>query len=665
MEIPLLNDIAVIFALAMLVIYFFNKIKIPSIIGFLLTGIIAGPYALALVKDSHAVETMAEIGIVFLLFSIGMEFSVESLIRIRKTVFLGGTVQVLLSVVFGFLISYFLGYGFGKSVFIGYLISLSSTAIVIKLIQDKGEIDSPHGKTILGILIFQDIIAIPMMLTIPMLSGNASANSEPAYILIGKIAGILLLIFIASKYIIPKLLYQIVKTRINELFLITIGGICIGTAILTSSLGLSLALGAFIAGLIISESEYSHQAASHIIPFKDIFTSFFFVSVGMLLNVSFFFNNLPIVLLLTIMVVTLKVLAAVPAALLSGYPFRSAVLSAAAISQVGEFSFVLSKVGVENKLLNDHNYQLFLAVSILTMTVTPFIINLSPKISSIITKLKLAKVDEAAIVTNSGLSDHIVIIGFGINGQNLARVAAQAQIPYVILESNAKTVKKYKELGQPIHFGDATHEMILDHINIRKARVVVIAISDPAATRKTVSLIRNIDPTLTIIVRSRYLQEVHSLHELGADEVIAEEFETSIEIFSRVLSKYLVAKDEIEDFIHKIREERYAMERSISQKSRTTTLQEAVSYIHDVEIVTFKLSKNSPIKNQTIIDIDLRKKYNVTILAIQRNNELISNPDSGLELQVNDRIVLMGNIVDINQVEDVFKGKSDKKQIKG
>lgn len=658
MQIPLLNDIAVIFILAIFVIYVFNKIHIPSIIGFLLTGVIAGPYALGLVKATHEVDIMAEIGIVLLLFSIGMEFSIENLMKIRRTVFLGGTIQVLLSVILAYTFSNLIGLGLGQSVFIGYLISLSSTAIVIKLIQDKGEIDSPHGRTIIAMLIFQDIVAIPMMLSIPWLAGNNSQTGEPIYILIGKIIGILLLILLASKYIIPKLLYQIVKTRINELFLITIGGICIGTAILTSSLGLSLALGAFIAGLIISESEYSHQALSHILPFKDIFTSFFFVSVGMLVNLSFFFHNFIPILLLTCVVIILKVIAGIPAATISGYPLRSAVLSSVAISQVGEFSFVLSKVGLENHLLNNHQYQMFLAISVLTMSLTPFMINLFPKISSLIVKLKLGELIQQDKSQDKALTDHIVIIGFGLNGQNLARVAQEAQIPYVILESNAQTVKKYGEMGEPIYFGDATYELILNHINIRKARVVVIAISDPAATRKTVSLIRSLDPTLSIIVRSRYMQEFQSLYNLGATEVISEEFESSIEIFSRVLSKYLVSKNDIEDFINKIRDERYSMVRKMSKTSKTANLHEAVSYIHDIEITTLRLYKDSSFINQSLIEIDLRKKYNVSILAVQRNNQIISNPDSSFKLLSEDRIVLLGEISDINKVEDAFKGNN-------
>ncbi|MFN8576169.1 MAG: cation:proton antiporter [Candidatus Sericytochromatia bacterium] len=656
MEIPLLNDIAIIFALSMIVIYFFNLLKIPSIIGFLLTGIIAGPYALELIKNSHDVEVLAEIGIVFLLFSIGVEFSIDNLLKIRRTVFLGGTVQVTLSILFSVIISIFFKISIPKSIFIGYLISLSSTAIVIKLMQDKGDIDTPHGKNILGILIFQDIVAIPMMLTIPLIAGNADKSGEPIYYLIGKIIGILAIIFIASKYIIPKLLYQVVNTRINELFLITIGAICISTAILTSSLGLSLALGAFIAGLIISESEYSHQALSYIMPFKDIFTSFFFVSVGMLLNIEFVFNNIIPILGFTFLVIILKTFSAIPAALLSGYPLNTGILSAMALSQVGEFSFVLSKVGIENKLFDDYSYQLFLGVSVISMTLTPFIINLSPKVSEFIRKFTKIKVAEI-FLESKNLKDHIVIIGYGLNGQNLSKVAAKSQIPYIILEANANTVKRYKSLGEPIYYGDATHEIILEHLNIREAKVVVIAISDPIATRKIVNLIRSLDSSLTIIVRTRYLKEISCLYDLGANEVIAEELESSIEIFSRVLTKYLVSRDEIESFINKIREEKYSMQRTLSKKSKTTTLKETISYIPDLEISTFKVSKNSVLKNKTIIELDFRKKYNVTILAIQRKEEVFSNPESNFELLEYDKVVLMGKIVDINNTETLFNNK--------
>lgn len=659
MQIPFLTDISVIFCISIFVIFIFNKIKIPSIIGFLLTGALASPYGLGLVNSVHEVEVLAEVGIVLLLFTIGMEFSLESLIQIRKSVLLGGGLQVFLSIVLGFLISNFLDFTITQSIFIGFLISLSSTAIVLTLIQKKGDVDTPHGKTILGILIFQDIIAIPMMLITPMLAGKTASSGDNAYILLFKIIFIIFFVIISYKYLIPKLLEQIVKTRINELFLITIAGICFGVAVITSNMGLSLALGAFIAGLIISESEYSHQALGHVLPFKEIFTSFFFVSIGMLLDINFFVSNIIVILLLTISALVIKFIAGFIAAASLGYSLRIMVLVGVGISQIGEFSFILSKVGLSNNLLSLHIYQMFLSVSILTMAITPLLISFSPKLADIILLIPFfSKIKNGSyqieIEKNTALSNHIVIIGFGLNGQNLSKVAKKANIKYSILEMNPSTVKFYKSLGEPIHYGDATQEIVLNQLNIKMARVVVLAISDASATRKIVDLIRRIDKSIYTIVRTRYLKEMEYLYKIGADEVITEEFETSIEIFSRVLSKYLVPKDEIEDFINVSREEKYHMVRSIPKKTGTSTLKNIELHLSDVEIVSLKLKDKSTIANKSLGELDFRKKYGVTILAIRRNDETISSPDVNLLLRSNDILILVGEIDKINKVEHLF-----------
>ncbi|MFN4149561.1 MAG: cation:proton antiporter, partial [Candidatus Sericytochromatia bacterium] len=425
MEIPILNDIATICALSVLIIFIFNKMKIPSIIGFLLVGTVAGPYGLGLISKVHDVEVMAEIGIVLLLFTIGIEFSLKSLFEIKRSVLVGGSFQVFFTIIVGSLFSYLFGIPLNKAIFIGFLISLSSTAIVLKILQDKAQIDSPHGRNILAILIFQDIIAIPMMLLAPFLSGQVSDGFQTFYTLILKIIFIAFFVFILTKFVVPKLFYQIVKTKVSELFLISIIGLCIGIALLTSSMGLSLALGAFIAGLIISESEYSHQALGNILPFKDMFTSLFFVSIGMLLDIRFFTENILFVSLLVVISLIIKSIIGIFSSLILGYGLRSSILVGFAISQIGEFSFVLSKVGITYNLIDNYIYQLFLSVSIFTMAVTPFIIQKSSKISDLVLKLSLPiKIKNGIIENNfdkaSELKDHIIIVGFGLNGQNLA-----------------------------------------------------------------------------------------------------------------------------------------------------------------------------------------------------------------------------------------------------
>lgn len=659
MEIPILNDIATICALSILIIFIFNKLKIPSIIGFLLVGTVAGPYGLGLISKVHDVELMAEIGIVLLLFTIGIEFSLKSLFEIKKAVLLGGSFQVFLTILSGTVLSYFFGLPFNKAIFVGFLISLSSTAIVLKVLQDKAEVDSPHGKNILAILIFQDIIAIPMMLITPFLSGQIENGFATLYTLVLKMIFIAILVFILIKYVVPQMFYHIVKTKVSELFLISVIGLCIGIALLTSSMGLSLALGAFIAGLIISESEYSHQALGNILPFKDMFTSLFFVSIGMLLDISFFTQNFLLVSALVLISLIVKTIVGIFSSLILGYSLRSAILVGFAISQIGEFSFVLSKVGIANNLIDNYIYQLFLSVSIFTMALTPFILDKSHKISDLILKFPIPEKIKKGIIEGNfsnteKLKDHIIIIGFGLNGQSLAKVASKTKIPYAILELNAQTVKKYSEKGEPIYYGDSTQEIVLEHLNVRKSRVVVVAISDPIATRKTVSIIRGMDKTISILVRTRYLQELSALYDLGADEVVAEEFETSIEIFSRVLSKYLVPKDQIAKFISDSRKEKYEMVRTISKRVGTVPLNSADLNFSDLEISTLKVSNKSPLIGKTLAELDIRKKYAITILAINRDKNMISNPSSNFVIQANDIVMLVGDVEKVNQAEVLF-----------
>ena len=564
MDIPLLNDTVIIFGLAIVVLLICHKLRIPEVVGFLLTGIFVGPYGFGLVKAIHEVELLAEIGIVLLLFTIGIEFSLKRLMQIKKAVLMGGSLQVALTFLATVLAATWFDLALNQSIFIGFLVALSSTAIVLKLIQKRAEVDSPHGRTTLGVLIFQDIIIVPMILITPMLAGVTGDSGATVLVLLAKAFGIILLVIVSTKWLVPWVLFQVAKTRSQEIFLLSLVVICLGVAWLTSEAGLSLALGAFLAGLIISESEYSHQALGNIIPFRDIFTSFFFVSIGMLLDVGFLFQNPIIIVLLTLSVLALKFTLTSISIMLLGLPFRASILVGLALSQVGEFSFILSRSGVEHGLLSGDIYQMFLAVSILSMAATPFIIGMAPRIADAMLRLPLPQklklgfspVPEAKVNT---MKDHLIIIGFGVNGRNVARAAHLSKIPYAIIELNPETVRSEQAKGEPIFFGDSTQEAVLQHANINSARVVVSAINDPASTRRIAEIVRRLNPKVHLIVRSRYLLEMKPLYELGANEVIPEEFETSVEIFTRVLAKYLIPKTEIEALVCEIRSDGYEM----------------------------------------------------------------------------------------------------------
>jgi len=645
MEIPLLNDIVVIFGLAIAVLFICHRLRVPAVVGFLLTGIFVGPYGFGLVKAVHEVEILAEIGIVLLLFTIGIEFSLERLLQIRKSVLMGGSLQVLLTFLATLFIARRFGQAFGEAVFIGFLVALSSTAIVLKLIQERAEVDSPHGRTTLGILIFQDIIIVPMILVTPVLAGATGNLGESVLVLLAKGIGIILLVMVSTKWIVPQVLYQIARTRNQEVFLLSVVVICLGVAWLTSKAGLSLALGAFLAGLIISESEYSHQALGNILPFRDVFTSFFFVSIGMLLDVGFLFQQPGTIALIALGVLVLKSIIACFATVLLGFPFRTSILVGLALSQVGEFSFILSRTGVEHGLLAGNIYQMFLAFSVLSMAATPFIITLAPRAADIILRLPLPKrlisgfypVSEIKV---KGKKDHLIIIGFGVNGRNVARAARLSGIPYAVIEMNPETVRSEQAQGEPIYYGDSTQEVVLQHANIKDARIVVTAINDPASTRRITEIIRRLNPKVHLIVRSRYLQEMKPLYELGANEVIPEEFETSVEIFTRVLAKYLIPRNEIEALVAEIRSDAYEMLRSLFKES--SSFSDLHLQLPDVEISTLRVVERSPFVGKSLAEIELRKKYGVTVLAIRRNSQILSNPNVNLPFCANDVLFVLG-----------------------
>lgn len=653
MNTALLGDLVIVFALSIAVILLFSRMRVPSIIGFLLTGILAGPSGLKIIHASDQVELFAEFGVVLLLFTIGIEFSLKRLLQIKRSVFLGGIFQMSLTTVLAFAGSVYLGLEMPKAFFMGLLVSLSSTAIVLKVLDERSEVTTPHGRNTLAVLIFQDISVVAIMLAIPFLAGASEQLQGPPLLFLAKGIMLLVLFFVGYKWIVPMLLQQVANTRNRELFLLTIILICLGVAWLTYSLGLSLALGAFLAGLIISESEFSHDALGRILPFRDVFVSFFFISIGMLLDVSFILQHVWAVVLFAACIILLKVFTGSFSILALGFPLRISILVGLALAQVGEFSFVLGKAGFTFGLLNADHYQLFLATSLITMAATSFIMSVSNPVADTVMRLPLSErlkhammpVEILAFSEEAGSrTDHLIVVGYGVNGRNVSKAARMAGIPYVILEINPETVHEQRAEGEPIYYGDATQEAVLKHIGIARARVLVIAIPDAPATRIISSLARSMSPNLHIIARTRFVSEVRPLYELGADEVIPEEYETSIEIFSRALSEYLVPRDEIEHLIAELRSGGYQMLRTLSGDATTTSHSHIEKYIPDFRISTLKVKEGSTVAGKTLTELMIRKRYRVSILGIRRGERMIFNPGGEEILQVSDDVILTGQM---------------------
>ncbi|MEQ8187804.1 MAG: cation:proton antiporter [Candidatus Eremiobacterota bacterium] len=662
MNVSLFDEMIIILTLSVISLCICFKLKIPGIIGFFITGAIAGPYSLGLVKSVHEVEILAETGVILLLFTIGIEFSIAHLVQFKKPALMGGSLQVIFTIIFTFLILKLFGYKTGDAIFAGFLVSLSSTAIVLKIIQGRGEMDSPYGRVSLAILIFQDIIIVPMMLFTPLLGGNSIATDTSIFLIIAKITGIIALVITGAKWIVPYLLYRVTRTRSKELFILTVVSICFGQAWITYSAGLSLALGAFLAGIIISESGYGHQTMASILPLKDLFMSFFFISIGMLINAGFIYNNFWIIIFITIVIIMLKCIIAGFCTALLGYPFRTVILAGLALSQIGEFSFILSKTGIKYGLLSDYAYQVFISVSVLTMALTTFVIILAKPLSHIALKVPV-RMKTAFLSEEEGeepekkdkMENHVIIIGFGVNGRNLACACKLTGIPYVIIELNPDTVKKERAKGEPIFYGDAAYDTVLHHFNIEKARIVTIGINDPPSTLRITESLRRLNKSIYIIVRTRFVLDMDSLYKLGANEVIAEEFETSIEIFTSVLKKYFIPSDEIEEIISHARNDRYKMFRTTDTAGTIHDL----AHIPAIEITALRLGKVDSITGKSLVEIDLRKKYEITLLAIQRDSQVIENPDGNTVLNENDLLVLLGTaekIANFSNVTDMSTG---------
>lgn len=543
----LLADLTVIFAIAAIVLYVSARMQIPTVVGLLLSGLIAGPFGFGLVEAEEAVHTMAEIGILLLLFTIGMEFSLKNLLKSKRWILIGGGLQVGITSGIVLLSGMLFGLPWQSALFVGFLFSMSSTAIVLHLLQERGKIDTVHGKAIMAILIFQDMIIIPMMLVAPFIAGEGGSGALAVWKLVKGMLIVGLIIFLA-RTLVPRMLRSIVHTRNQDLFLVAILVICFSTAFITYELGLKLALGAFLAGLIISESEFSYDALSHILPLKKIFTSIFFISIGMLLNTSFFISNLPLILGVTLVVMIVKLLIVSGVAIVLDLSLRNALIVGLSLAQVGEFAFVLAQTGSELNILTYAQNQVFLAVSVFSMAVSPFVIIAAPAISSwVVIHRRVRQWTRRWNIKLTGVrsmpcpeEDHLVIIGYGVNGQNLAIDARKRGLRYSVIEFNEKRVAYAHEEGQPIYAGDARNRDVLLNAAVDKARTVVIAVHDASTAEGITTQVRKLNPQAHIIVRSRFESEVETLKKLGADEVVPEQLEAARRISERTLMRFPV-----------------------------------------------------------------------------------------------------------------------------
>lgn len=643
MEFNVLKDIVIIFALSTFVNLIFNKIKIPPIIGYLLTGIIAGPHLLGLIHSPADVERMAEIGIILLMFTIGLEFSLNHLMKIRRTVFFGGFVQLTLTVIITMFLSRVYSLSWASSVFIGFLTALSSTAVVLKVLQEKSEITSYTGRTIVGILIFQDIILVPLMLFTPIMGGGSANLPHEVLMLALKTVFIIAFIWAGNRWFIPKLLRIVAMSRSQELFMMCIILILLSVALLTNEIGMSLAFGAFIAGLMISESEYSHNAFSDLMPFKDVFTSFFFVSIGMLLNLQFVVDNPFLIIGTVALVIVIKTIVAGFTAFILGHTFSGTIVIGLSLAQVGEFSFILAGLGLEIKILDDFYYQTFLAVAVISMALSPFMIRMSKPLALFAGQLPLPKflvegLSPVPEVEITGLENHIVIIGKDSRAINLARMIRHMKLKFVSVIFDPMLAKKQLDKGDLAIYGDAIDEPTLKKACVPTAGLVVVSVGDLIGAMAIVEKVRRLNKQVFILVRTKHVTDIEEIYKVGASQVIPEEFETAIDFFERILAKYLVPRIDIQTVVEQIRDRNYGEFREDNSQSKFSLLHD----IPNIEITAFNVEPGSPIAGKSLSETKLRSSYGITILALKRGDVVFEHPDPSMRIEPEDIAYVLG-----------------------
>ena len=631
----LLKDIIIILCLAVIIIVITSKLKIPPVIGFLLTGIIIGPSAFHLIENVSEIEVLAEIGIVLLMFTIGLEFSLSRIREMKKNFFYFGGLQVSVSWIVFFYILQWYGLTFEQSLFGGFILSLSSTAIVLKLLKDKNEINTPYGMKMTGVLLFQDAALIPFLILIPSFYHFSEMLSvQTLYKTALSVGGVVLLFFL-SVYLLPKIFKVIVKSRIPELLIVTVLVIVFGTSFATYQLGASFAIGAFIAGVAISDCEYSHQINTEIIPSRHIFNSIFFISIGMFINIPFVVSHFSDVIVFTIVLIIVKSVIILVIFVVSKYPLNEGFISAFGLAHAGEFSFILLKMSQEYELFTQDTYQILLSCSVLSMFTIPFAMIISKKVS-VIKKFKKKFIPDTEPVS---LKNHTIIAGFGVNGQNIARILKLLDVPYAIIDINPVTVSHYKPLGEPIYYGDIDRGDNLRSIGITEASLLIIAISDMDACQRAIKISKSLNPSLRIIARSNFLTQVEEMYSLGADLVLSQDMETSLVFIHHILKFYNLPDHVARIQTNLLRKEHYRF--FLKDELKESWKVAVLDFIaQDNEL--FFVGPYSKHVSKKISELEVYKFEDVKIIGVIRKNEVITQSLEDLTLQKYDSILFSG-----------------------
>lgn len=658
-DLPLLINIAMALVVAFIGGVLARRIGLPTIAGYLLAGIAIGPFTPGFVGDVDTIRQLAELGVLFLMFGVGLHFSLQDLWRVRSIAIPGATGQIILATLLGFLLSRFWGWSVPAGIILGFAISIASTVVLLRGLMDNGLLSTPHGQAAVGWLVLEDLATVLILVLMPTLAHTENGFDWSALgLTLLKAAGFVIVVLFAGTRLIPWILMRIAHTRSRELFILAVLAISLGVALGAAEIfGISLALGAFVAGVVVSESPLSHQVGADILPFRESFAVLFFVSIGMLVNPLYLYNNIGSILALTGLIVVAKPLTTILMGLVFPWPARTALVVAAGLSQIGEFSFIVGQAGLTLGLLNQSQYSLILAGSLLSIMLNPVMFRLIRPTERWLQNMPglWKRMDRQGITSftiDESIENHVVIVGYGRVGRHIIALAGELGIPHLVVEADAQRVEELDRQNVPILYGDAANSEVLTHAGLKRARALVVAGADEDANALIVTAARDIAPELPIIARAASEDGTRRLAELGAQDVIHPELEGGLEIVRHTLLELGFPSQEIYRYTDAVRRDHY--DTGLNTEEEHRLLHELLEAANSLEVHWFRLDEGNPLMGQTLSEANLRAKTGASVIAILREGHLIANPKSMTVFQLGDRVGLIGEKEEIEAVEQLL-----------
>jgi monovalent cation:H+ antiporter-2, CPA2 family len=634
------GDIAIILVAALLGGLVAQRIGLPLILGYILAGVIVGPNTGGpTVGEVHNIELLAEIGVALLLFAIGLHFTLDELAPVRRVALAGTAAQMALTVAFGYGLGRLLGFGWQEAVWFGALLSLSSTAVVLKSLSEQGVIGTLSGRVIIGMLIVQDLAVVPLIIILPEL-GNIGEGLSEVGVAALQAAGFVAVMLVFGRRVLPWLMSRIASWNSRELFLISVVATGLGVGYATYLVGLSFAFGAFVAGIVLSQSDYSHQALADVEPLRDIFAMIFFVSVGMLLDPAFLLENAGTVALVVLLVFAVKGL--LFAGIVRAFGYGNIVPFAVGLGlfQLGEFSFVVARVGLDAEAISQRSYSVMLTTAVVTMALTPFTIRLAPALYDRWRERFPQETMSTFNLPDSGLQDHVVIAGHGRVGAFVARLLGRLEQPFVVVDSNPGRADETRDAGYPTVFGDASAEPVLDAAGVRRARLVIVTVPDPVGARLSVERARAINPNVHVVARATTVEQLDELGRLGVYEAVHPESEAGLELARQALYHLGVGVEDIQRLADEVRRELYA---PITRQGADGDLLAQLGRVsREIETEWVRMPEVSPMHGRTIGELEVRTKTGASIVAIVRDEQVIANPGPDERFKDGDLVGVMG-----------------------